>query len=389
MSLMPSWRTKQPAYSARIAPITLAAHRQILEQVWRPAIGALPFLAVRYSMLVKIVDAHRWTKKTYNNVISALRRAFSFGFEDHPEQHNPAKALRSARIGKKDRPAVDPFSIQDAEVLIAAIHHDWGEAQGNYDEFRFFTGLRPSEQFALVVSDFDPVHGTLSVTKARVAGVDRDRTKTGEDRRVQLCARARAVLQRQLRLREQLKHADRIDHDHLFFNADGTPIRRLREPYERWHRTLRRLPIRYRKPYSARHSSVSWNLMMGRNPLWVAKQHGHSILTMLTVYAAWTEGAREVDVAAIRRAMRGPASASHVAPVGSIAEPSSGLEAAEKPQRTNAGRRNARPPETPAVRHSDLAVNLAVESSRTSLSTRLPRHLTGGADVWPARSSEF
>jgi hypothetical protein len=42
-------------------------------------------------------------------------------------------------IGKKDRPAVDPFSIQDAEVLIAAIHHDWGEAQGNYDEFRFFT----------------------------------------------------------------------------------------------------------------------------------------------------------------------------------------------------------------------------------------------------------
>jgi hypothetical protein len=26
---------------------------------------------------------------------------------------------------------------------IAAIHRDWGEAQGNYDEFRFFTSLRP------------------------------------------------------------------------------------------------------------------------------------------------------------------------------------------------------------------------------------------------------
>ena len=33
---------------------------------------------------------------------------------------------------------------------LAAIHRDWGEAQGNYDEFRFFTGLRPSEEIALV-----------------------------------------------------------------------------------------------------------------------------------------------------------------------------------------------------------------------------------------------
>ncbi len=34
------------------------------------------------------------------------------------------------------------------------------------------------------------------------------------------------------------------------------------------------MKLRYRKPYCARHSSVSWNLMIGRNPLWVAKQHG-------------------------------------------------------------------------------------------------------------------
>jgi hypothetical protein len=47
---------------------------------------------------------------------------------------------------RKDRPRPDPFRIQDAEKLIAQIHRDWGEAQGNYDEFRFFTGLRPSEQ---------------------------------------------------------------------------------------------------------------------------------------------------------------------------------------------------------------------------------------------------
>jgi hypothetical protein len=46
---------------------------------------------------------------------------------------------------------------------------------------------------------------------------------------------------------------------------------------------------------------MSWNLMAGGNALWVAKQHGHNIATMLRVYAAWAEGA--TDVEAIKRSM--------------------------------------------------------------------------------------
>jgi hypothetical protein len=72
----------------------------------------------------------------------------------------------------------------------------------------------------------------------------------------------------------------------------------------RWHKTLLSLKVRYRRPrYTARHSSVSWNLMLGKNVLWVAKQHGHSITTMLRTYAAWTDGAVEADVEAIERSM--------------------------------------------------------------------------------------
>jgi integrase len=157
--------------------------------------------------LVKIADAQPWNKKTYNNAISVLRRAFAFGYRDQPERRDPAAALQSARICKKDRPPIDPFSIQDAETLIAALHHDWGEAQGNYDEFRFFTGLRPSEQIALVVSDYEAAHGILSISKARVHGIDKDVTKTGEDRRIVLCPRAIAIVERQLRLRARLVRA--------------------------------------------------------------------------------------------------------------------------------------------------------------------------------------
>src|SRR5690606_29313465 len=35
----------------------------------------------------------------------------------------------------------------------------------------------------------------------------------------------------------------------------------------------------------------------------VAKQHGHSVQTMLDVYAAWIEGSQDADLEAIRRAM--------------------------------------------------------------------------------------
>ena len=275
----------------------MSSYRRVLNRVWRPALGKQLFHQVRYSALVKIADRESWSKKTYNNAISIVRRAFEFGYRDHPEQYNPARSLRSARLRRNDRPRIDPFAIQDAETLIAAIHRDWGAAQGNYDEFRFFTGLRPSEEIALVLGDLDLANWTVSIHRARVAGVERNCTKTGEDRRVALCPRALLVLKDQLALRARLAGTGKIDHDYVFVQRSGAPLSNLQYPQGRWRQTLGSLKLRYRRPYAARHSSVSWNLMIGKNPLWVAKQHGHSIETMLRVYAAWADGAVEADVA--------------------------------------------------------------------------------------------
>ena len=55
--------------------------------------------------------------------------------------------------------------------------------------------------------------------------------------------------------------------------------------------------------------------MVGKNALWVAKQHGHSIATMLRAYAAWAEGTAEVDIGAIKRSMH----ASEAPPVINLA----------------------------------------------------------------------
>src|SRR5271157_4629276 len=71
----------------------------------------------------------------------------------------------------------------------------------------------------------------------------------------------------------------------------------------RWSEGLKAIGIRRRGPYHARHSSVTWQLMLGRNLLWVAKQHGHSVEVMLRTYAAWLEGATDADIHAIKQAM--------------------------------------------------------------------------------------
>ncbi len=63
------------------------------------------------------------------------------------------------------------------------------------------------------------------------------------------------------------------------------------------------LGIRRCGPYHARHSSVTWQLMLRRNLLWVAKQRGHSVEVMLRMYPAWLEGATEDDIHAIKQAM--------------------------------------------------------------------------------------
>jgi len=52
--------------------------------------------------------------------------------------------------------------------------------------------------------------------------------------------------------------------------------------------------VRYREPYNnARHSYISWCLMIGKNILLVAKEDGHSAQTMLSTLATWIEGAKK------------------------------------------------------------------------------------------------
>jgi integrase len=266
--------------------------------------GQRAFFSIKLSELREHLRKHEGSKKSYNNIVSGIRCVFEFGYMDKPAQ-NPALGLKCVRLLAKDKRAKDPFSIEEAERIIAGTREIWGEEQALYEEVRFFTGMRPSEQIALEVSDFDAKAGTLHICKARVEARDKAYTKTGVDRTIELSPRSLVALQRLLLIRAKLKLVGKIDHERLFIKADGSAFHDLQVQQDRWNVTLPRIGVRRRDPYNARHSSVSWNLMVQPEKLlWIAEQHGHSVAVMLKDYAAWTKGAKEADVAAIREAMQ-------------------------------------------------------------------------------------
>jgi integrase len=157
--------SKDMAYS------TYNSYRKILHCNWQPQLGDREFESVLYSELVEIASTQGWkTKKTYNNCISPLRSAFDFGYKDLPGKTSPAAGLECFRLTKKDRPKIDPFSIHEAETLIRGIHSEWGEPIGNFDEFRFFTGLRQSEEIGLRTAQCDLATGTIKVCETVVLG---------------------------------------------------------------------------------------------------------------------------------------------------------------------------------------------------------------------------
>lgn len=70
-----------------------------------------------------------------------------------------------------------------------------------------------------------------------------------------------------------------------------------------WRYVLADTVVRYREPYHARQTFISWSIMIGKNLLKLAQEEEHRLQTLSSPYAAWTKDAKQADVALIRQAM--------------------------------------------------------------------------------------
>jgi len=152
-------------------------------------------------------------------------------------------------------------------------------------EFWFWSGLRTSEILGLTWDNVDLASGRILIASTFVRGEQKDRTKTAVARTVILSSRAKDALQRQ-RAHTQVS-GGKVFRDPRYGEGWATEDT-FRRVY--WASILKRLGIRYRRPYNMRHSYATAMLMAGMTPAFCAKQLGHSVEVFLNTYAKWLDG---------------------------------------------------------------------------------------------------
>lgn len=251
---------------------------------WKAAIGTSAVRSLLHSHILKaLADRPDLSGKTVNNYVSVLREALALAVADKVLDENPAAAVPRAKH-QKEPP--DPFSRDEADRIVADMQSHAPPAVANMVEFWFWTGLRTSEIAGLKWASAD-LAGSIVVSEALVRGAAKSNTKTNVARTVALNSVALAALKRQ-------KAHTYLAGGTIFLDPRyGTPWneeRAFRRSY--WEPRLKRLGIRYRRPYNMRHSYATQMLMAGMNPAFCARQLGHSVEVFLSTYARWIDGER-------------------------------------------------------------------------------------------------
>lgn len=225
-------------------------------------LGNDPLRAYSRARLRVWVSGLTLSRKRINNLLIPLRGTFRQALEDEIIDSNPLEAFKVRRV-RKHKEAIDPFSRAEIEALgKTELGHLW--------EFWAWAGLRSGEIIGLRWGDVDD-SGCIRI--ARSVRVGREKaTKTESGTRV-----VRLLLPAQRALSRLKRGAGFV------FHNPNTG--------QRWHedrglaRAFRKActaaNVRYRYPYQLRHTFASWALSSGENPLWVAKQMGHSDVTMV------------------------------------------------------------------------------------------------------------
>lgn len=263
-------------------------------------IGPLSLRALKHShILTAIANRPDLSGKTVNNYVSVLREALELAVRDRLITENPAADVPRAKHQKQPP---DPFSREEADRVIAEVARAYPGQVENLVEFWFWTGMRTSEIFGLKWANVDLASGTVLVAEALVRGEHKDRTKTAVARTVRLNSRALAAIQRQ-RAHTQME-GEEVFHDPRY-GTGWDDERAFRRSF--WTPALKRLGIRYRRPYNMRHTYATAMLMAGMTPAFCAKQLGHSVEMFLHTYSKWMDGEQnDLEMSRLESALSSP-----------------------------------------------------------------------------------
>lgn len=101
--------------SAPVSDATRDEYRKLLMRYWQPLYATRPIDSFTVSELKSDVANIEWSSmKTRNNALTPLRKVFELAVDDEVIERNPAEKLKNM---KHQKPEVDPFSRQEAELF--------------------------------------------------------------------------------------------------------------------------------------------------------------------------------------------------------------------------------------------------------------------------------
>jgi integrase len=234
-------------------------------------------------------DVHDWianrpalSAKRLRNIVSVLRVALDAAVERDLIESNPLITFRVRRRSAASREDIDPFSAQERAAILSELR---GQDR-NFVEFAFWTGLRTSELVALDWSDIDWTRGVARISRVLTLGMNKPESgaKTAAGiREVKLLRPAVRALQAQ-KAHTFFRNAEVFQNPRTGKRWTGDKC--IRQGM--WTPALRKARVRYRRPYTTRHTYASMLLAAGESPMWVATQMGHTDWSLTAKrYARW------------------------------------------------------------------------------------------------------
>jgi integrase len=263
---------------------TKTTYRRRIDNFWKKALKDQPIAEVRYSDILEALKTGTWKSgKSRNNELSMIKQAFEMARRDRLVKENPCEEVERAE-SQKAKP--DPFDLAEVRQILSHLQAHRPEQILNFVQLMFFTGLRTSEGIALRWGHIDFQKREMLVEGANVYDAESETTKTYESRIVKLTSSAMEALERQ-------KAHTFLAGKHVFHDPKtGEPwaYAKITDVRSFWESTLKKLGIRYRRPYNMRHTYATMGLMSGAKPGFMASQLGHGLRMFFTTYAKWLNG---------------------------------------------------------------------------------------------------
>lgn len=281
--------------SIEVSPATRNSYKKSLNNYWLPIFGPVPVRNIRPSDIKAAIKENDFqTAKTRNNALIPLRGVFWLAFDDELIPSDPSAKIKNL---KHQKPAPDPFTDEERRLILDHINKRYHPIYTAYFGLAFYAGMRsPSEMSALKWDCVDLRTGTIRVKrKVDDIGKLREETKTSTIRDVRLSDEALNYL-------KMAKPYTFLSGEFVFINP-LTEERFITAKAQRrvWNDSLKKLGIRHRGMNQTRHTVATQWIMSGLNPVFIAKQLGHSPIMTQTVYAKWiSEQGDEAEMAKLR-----------------------------------------------------------------------------------------